>query len=230
MRILIALLIFLTFSYATTVYGNIIEAENFEQVNNTIVKLIGPTTTQFVVNENYSIELAPGNYTLTAHYLENGKLKYYTKDNFTVTGEKQLFDIILLPTDFQESYDLELDMLDPPIKNKVDTTAMLTVFALVIVGLLLILTLVWYYIIRKKDLGVRDDIEKVDKKYSLDQDGKKVLEIIEQNEGRLTQKELRQILKWSEAKTSLVVAELEAIYRIKRIRKGRENILKLIKE
>jgi len=59
----------------------------------------------------------------------------------------------------------------------------------------------------------------------LSKEERQVLEII-QREHRLTQKELRKKLPWSEAKVSLIVADLEERGLIKKLKKGRGNILK----
>jgi uncharacterized membrane protein len=61
----------------------------------------------------------------------------------------------------------------------------------------------------------------------LPQDLKEVLGIITQSGGRLTQKELRKKLGYSEAKISLMVADLEDRGLVKKIKKGRGNIIRL---
>ena len=54
---------------------------------------------------------------------------------------------------------------------------------------------------------------------------KEVLEILKTYGGRLTQKELREKVTFGEAKTSLIVAELEELGKIKKFKKGRGNII-----
>ena len=54
-----------------------------------------------------------------------------------------------------------------------------------------------------------------------------VLGIIKNYGGRITQKELREKLSHSEAKVSLIVAELEHLGKIKKFKKGRGNIIVL---
>ncbi len=68
------------------------------------------------------------------------------------------------------------------------------------------------------------------KEHELDEKGKKVLKILKENEGRMIQKELRNIFNFSETKMSLVITKLESLGLVKRIKKGRENILKLIEK
>jgi uncharacterized membrane protein len=56
-------------------------------------------------------------------------------------------------------------------------------------------------------------------------DCRDVLTIMEKNGGRITQLELRKLLPYSEAKVSLIVSDLESRGIIKKIKKGRGNIL-----
>ena len=55
----------------------------------------------------------------------------------------------------------------------------------------------------------------------------KVLEIIKKEGGRMNQKDLRKLFPYSEAKISLVIAELESKGKIEKIKKGRGNIIVL---
>lgn len=57
-----------------------------------------------------------------------------------------------------------------------------------------------------------------------------VLNIIRGNKGRITQKDLRGRLKYSEVKVSLLLSELEKRGLIKKFKNGRENIVVLIEE
>ncbi|MDO8553881.1 MAG: hypothetical protein Q7S22_03685, partial [Candidatus Micrarchaeota archaeon] len=66
--------------------------------------------------------------------------------------------------------------------------------------------------------------------YLPDKEAREVLKILKENEGRMYQKELREILNWSEAKMSITITELEVAGLLKRFKKGRDNMLKLLKE
>ncbi|HLD88847.1 MAG TPA: hypothetical protein VI894_01435 [Candidatus Nanoarchaeia archaeon] len=67
------------------------------------------------------------------------------------------------------------------------------------------------------------------KKLGLDQYENKIMEILERCEGRTTQKDIRKEIPLSEAKISLVLSDLEAKKLIKKIKKGRGNIIILEK-
>ncbi len=66
--------------------------------------------------------------------------------------------------------------------------------------------------------------------YEDDQYSKQVLSILEKHEGRATQKEIRKDMPVSEAKISLVLTDLENSGKIRKIKKGRGNIIILNKE
>ncbi|MBI2147814.1 winged helix-turn-helix transcriptional regulator [Candidatus Woesearchaeota archaeon] len=55
--------------------------------------------------------------------------------------------------------------------------------------------------------------------------GQQILDILQKNERRMTQKDIRKELPLSEAKVSLLITELEHAGKIKKIKKGRGNIV-----
>lgn len=72
-------------------------------------------------------------------------------------------------------------------------------------------------------------IQPSQKKEKLPKDLKEIVDIMKDNEGRITQKDLRKHIPLSEAKVSLMIAELESMGVVKKIKKGRGNIL-ILKE
>lgn len=63
-------------------------------------------------------------------------------------------------------------------------------------------------------------------KMELDGDAKSVLKVLDGFEGRATQKELKETLKFSDAKLSLILTELEHMGKIKKFKRGRANIVR----
>ncbi len=61
--------------------------------------------------------------------------------------------------------------------------------------------------------------------YTLPEDLKEVIRIMEKHGGRMTQLDLRKSLPYSEAKVSLMISDLESRGIVKKIKKGRGNIL-----
>ncbi len=68
------------------------------------------------------------------------------------------------------------------------------------------------------------------KKLLLSEDLQEVLKIIRSQGGQITQKDLRNRLQHSEVKVSLMLADLEKRKRVKKFKRGRENIVVLIDE
>lgn len=61
--------------------------------------------------------------------------------------------------------------------------------------------------------------------YAMPDDLKEVVHIIEKNGGRITQLDLRKALPYSEAKVSLMITDLESRGIIKKVKKGRGNVI-----
>ncbi|MEK6981956.1 MAG: hypothetical protein AABX38_03415 [Candidatus Micrarchaeota archaeon] len=240
--ILASFLLFLTLLNATTIYGDIINGENFELINNTIIKIEGVGTTQFIANQNYLVQLSEGNYNISASYFESGKLLLYSKDPINVMGNETNFDIVLLAPD--QIDDILDNYQDLPNENEI-IKGNLEDYRFLIIGLIGLAIAI--YILVKK-LGKTQAIEtsnnktlenKNDNDENIEEQGiikekpdeeiSRIVKIMQDNEGRILQRELRQILNFSETKMSLIISEMEVLGLIKRIKKGRENILKLIK-
>ena len=76
-----------------------------------------------------------------------------------------------------------------------------------------------------------DDQKEIKKEFHDEDDGlKNLIDIIKKENGRTTQKELRKQIPLSEAKISLMIAELEHKGVIEKIKKGRGNIIILKKK
>jgi uncharacterized membrane protein len=87
---------------------------------------------------------------------------------------------------------------------------------------------VFIYLKYKKFLTkIKKDIEETVQAKDVLAESKKVLDFIKQEGGRTTQKDIRMKFPSSEAKISLIISELEHKGIIKKIKKGRGNIIVL---
>jgi len=205
---------------AYTLYGEIYSANNFENLENVVIEISGTSSAKIIASNNYSLELPEGNYTIEAYYLENGKLVLYSKDEVYISSNSK-YDLILFhPSEFETIiYSGEgIDSFDVP-KKKI--APVVCYIALIILGVIVFLA--GHFLSKSKEEDGGEE-----KQEGIDEDGMAVLKIVKENEGRIEQKELREILNWSESKTSLVVSELEALGYVKRIKKGRKNIIKIL--
>ena len=86
--------------------------------------------------------------------------------------------------------------------------------------LLLFMLLVLIYKLRQLEIKERTAEDKFIKNELLE-----ILNILNKNNGRMTQKDLRKQIPISEAQMSLLLTELESIDKIKKIKKGRSNVI-----
>jgi uncharacterized membrane protein len=219
------LLFMLSISLAATVYGTIYEWSTLEPLNNCILEANSTPAQQLISKDgNYSFHLPIGSYEITAKYYENNSLLLESIDNISVVSEGDyLMDIIMFPAlDLGEPL---FDETDPNLDEQYlfinqDNWLNVAFFSIAVTAVVLLLAS--KIRTRKKE----EPAPIVEKPERLSKEARQVLEII-QKEGRTTQKEVRKKLPWSEAKVSLIVADLEERGLIKKIKKGRGNILKI---
>lgn len=199
---------------AATIHGEIYDF-NLNLLEDTIVE-IDTTPKQSVVAKDayYSFEVPEGNYILSASFAENGYILYEIEENIEVIGQGDyVFDLILLPAvddDFYQGIDFDVD--NPYGEEGFDYWWII----IIVLAIIFLITLFWKK--KPKKIELNDDISD------------KVLEIIKKEGGRTTQKEIRKQIPMSEAKISLVITELEHKGIIKKIKKGRGNIIILEKQ
>ncbi len=105
--------------------------------------------------------------------------------------------------------------------QKIDLVLKPVIHPAIYIGFIIAVIIILFLLLQKKPI-------KQVKKQELDDDAKKVMQTLVSFEGRSTQKELRQTLNFSDAKLSLIIAELEELGYIKKFKRGRGNIIKKI--
>ncbi|MBI5046417.1 hypothetical protein HZC07_01665 [Candidatus Micrarchaeota archaeon] len=211
--IIVFAMLLATSSYAGFVYGEIYQS-NLERVNKTIIKVDGSFSYQQVTNKgNYSFFLPDGSYNISASVLDgDGNAILYVNEPIKVGKEDQKLDLVLKPI------------------NKNDTNSIVLVVFVILV--IIVAGLIFFLFNTKKSeknehgIPAKEAGTEVKKQtHELDPDAKKVLEIVHGDQ-RITQKELREIVNFSDAKLSLILGELESIGEIKKFKRGRGNIIK----
>ena len=233
----IAILILLSILHAqaATIYGTVYSWETLEPLPKTII-FVNTTPEQQIVSEDgtYSINLSPGSYVLKASYYRNGDLELYAEMNITIEKEGSYnLDLILLPplTDLNFSFE-EPQEIDFYIGERESSS-------FPIIPLILIVPVILFAIYFakgrwKKEANLEQKmeeertIEKPDLS-DLPEDLIEVLSVIEKEGGRITQKELRKRFGYSDAKMSLIIADLERRGIVEKIKRGRGNIIFLKK-
>ncbi len=244
--ILLGMLLWVPTASAATISGTIYNWETLEPLEGAVVSIdTVPRQATVARNGTYVFELQAGDYTLRAEYYVNAVLAAEANESFTIPEEGEyILDILVLP-------ELNVPEPDPPIEIPGETEN--GTFLIVVGGLAAALVLA--FVVRKvgdrrgegarevaggSEAPVREGAEGTGKspgvesgeggiagkgrKPAEDPDKARILSCI-QKEKRLTQKELRKGFPFSEAKMSLILAELEHDGSIRKIKKGRGNVL-----
>jgi len=242
---LFGLILLHTFLFSTTIYGSLYNANDMKKLNQVVVlvEYNNATIFQRVFDKTYSLDLNNGAYTIRAYTYENKTIKYYASYNINVRDKDISLDMLLAP---YELYKMMPDFKQPDLpipeaetnKNGNRTISLL----LPLIVFLAILIFGGYVLFtnanemakredkakRRANMKTADDGKDRDDK-TLDEDCLSVIAVLHENGNRMKQKEIRDILNFSESKMSLIITELEVSGYIKKIKRGRQNILKLKK-
>lgn len=175
-------------------------------VNSAVVRINTYPVQTRVVKDTYTFNVPVGSYILEA--TSNG-YKIIQEVNIKQEGS-YVIDLILFP-----SFEDEEELLDYDVDFKNAYTNGISYWWLIVLVLIIISFLVYFFKFKKKK----------GKGIVMDEFPEKVLGFIKKKGGRITQKEIRKEFPLSEAKISLVVAELEHKGKLKKIKKGRGNII-----
>jgi len=200
---------------AAVISGTVYDT-NLNVVTNAIVRIDSESeqVRRMISSEGtYRFTVPAGTYELTA-YAEVNDVTWGANENITVTdgGEYDL-DIIIDPLTPLEEIVLE-------INDIVEDSLFPWLFSLgTILVIFIVLSIIWY--VRRKINTNETRIQKEDTYRS------QVLLTLRKAGGRTTQRELCKEVPFSAAKVSLVLTELEDEDKIKKIKKGRTNVIVL---
>ena len=221
--VIIALLV-LAFSYtasAAVIYGKVYDL-GLDEVDDAIVEIsTSPKQKQVAKNSTYSFSVDPGKYVLSAKQYSGDIAVSSADELIEVKGDGEyVIDLILFPTFAEEEELLNQTEFD------IDEALVIEGPSYTTLVLILIAAIAFILIYRAKGKQLRKRKEELEKE-AAEQEGdlKKVIEFIKKEGGRATQKDIRKHFPQSEAKISLILAELEDSGKIKKIKKGRGNII-----
>ncbi len=206
--------------YGATIHGTIYDF-SLIKVKNIIIEInTQPIQRQISIDGSYSFDVPAGSYNITAKTTDNEVL-VVESIKITTAGDYTLDLITLIDINEEEFNESDLGLIDEVngdiVKNNNILWILLIIVVLIVAGFFL-----YKYKKKPKKEDVKEDIEEGGLP-------DKVLEIIKKEDGRISQKELRKLFPYSEAKISLVITELEAKGKIQKIKKGRTNVI-LIKK
>ena len=219
---MLALLLLLPFVEASALKGTVYDF-SLEVAEDAIVLIDTQPRQTFVAKDgNYYFTLEPGTYILTAVLVEDQEIIARAEEKVTISNEGDFtLDLILFPsfgdletllneTDFVEENSLEDSRKFP--------------YWIVFVVILILLGFFGIKLLKRK----KKIIKKEEKKE--EDESEKVLAFIKKEGGRTTQKDIRKQSNLSEAKISLIISELESKGIVKKIKKGRGNVIVLEKK
>lgn len=210
---------------AARIHGNIYEWYTLEPLYNVIVYVNSTPPQRFVATRGfYEFELEKGNYMLVAKYYEGNKLVYIYEENITIQSDGNFtIDIIMFPNiDLEEKIfkesDVNFSIEDVLWLQKREKIQEMRDLLLIFLGAILLFLFVFFLLRKTREKGQETSEE-------LPDDLKEMVEIIKENGGRITQLELRKKLNYSEAKISLMLADLERRGLIEKFKRGKGNII-----
>ena len=226
---------------AAKVYGSIYDWTDLEKpLKNVIVEIEeNATRMQYKVSSDgaYSFDIAPGSYVIRAKYYINNILESSGEEKLQIDkpDESRNIDLLLFPpTDLDYEYLGDIN-LTGELEPKESGVA--NYFAVIIVVLFIALIFIFLLFKKKKKpvTPAQDEIPPEppeatakpieNKTIELPEDLRELYDLILKKGGRTTQKEIRKDAKYGEAKVSLMLADLEDRGLVKKIKKGRSNII-----
>ena len=150
-----------------------------------------------------------------------------SQENITVKQDgSYVLDLILFPEIEEGVGNMDVNIDENLIESGKDDSA---IWLVIFLALIMSLAISFFYYKRvKKDRETGTSNKKAEESYE-DNDLKNMVGMIKSEGGRTTQKEIRKQIPLSEAKISLMIAELEHKGTIEKIKKGRGNIIILKK-
>ncbi|MCK5629703.1 MAG: winged helix-turn-helix transcriptional regulator [Nanoarchaeota archaeon] len=215
---------------AAKISGNVYDI-SLEKAIDVIIEIDTSPKQKMISKEgSYSFNVPLGNYTITAGmYIDNLLEAYATEDIQIIEEGEYNVDLIIFPyigddenliqegnISLPETLFEEIDAVEE--KEGIDKQIIITAI-LLIIALVAIMTL-WKHAKKPKKRKQRP-VSFI----SITKELQDIVEVIRKNGGRTTQKEIRKQIPLSEAKISLMIAELEDKGIVKKIKKGRGNII-----
>jgi uncharacterized membrane protein len=181
-----------------SLYGGIYDLDLSIQADAIVRIDTKPPQTLVAKNGTYRFSVPPGNYVITATYSDS-----IAKEEIEVAGAGEYVLDLLLGPDFEEE--------DIPIDNPEEPPV---VVATSYTWLWFLLSAIVLFLIGVKTLPKRSS-----------EDLEPLIQFIREHDGRIVQANIVKHFPQSEAKISLMLTELESLGKIKKIKKGRGNVI-----
>lgn len=215
----------ISLAHAAAITGSIYDF-SLNKAKDVIVEIDTSPNQKYIAKDGtYNFNVPLGNYTITAKVYSDNLLDATASENISVTdNEEYNLDLILFPylgedEELISDIDTEKDFISLPETNfEKESGEKSYVWWFVGISLLAFAAIISIILFSRKP-------RKTETLISVTQDLQGLIEIIRKEGGRTTQKQIRKHLPLSEAKISLMIAELEEKGIIEKLKKGRGNII-----
>ncbi|MEK6869138.1 MAG: hypothetical protein AABX74_02830, partial [Nanoarchaeota archaeon] len=198
---------------AATIYGTIYDY-SLDKAKDARVEInTEPKQIYISKNGSYAFNVPNGEYAIEAKQYIGSLLKASASENITIKDNgAYVLDLVLFPAIGEGELEEDIDINDPFEERKLNT-------AIILASIIIIILLFAAYYAKSKSTAKAKD------KKPEDYDLEKVIKVLKEEGGRATQKAIRKEIPLSEAKISLMIAELEHKGVVEKIKKGRGNII-----
>ena len=215
----LSVLVILPCINAAEIYGTVYDM-SLNPARDAVIEVDSvPKQTKILKDGTYSFTLPIGDYVIKATYVSNYNV-YSAEENITIVDEgKYILDLILFP-DLSEESELLLLGEDINLKDIYEEEKQAFPWLYIVLIVVIIAAVVIFAKKRKPREKIAEKIleEEIDPK-------DKIYEFIKQKGGRVTQREIRKNFPVSEATISLILTELETENKLKKIKRGKGNII-----
>ena len=239
--IILACLLCFPLVLGATIHGKMF-SYSLSLVENSIVS-ISTVPEQVVVSTDgaYSFSVPVGDYQITAYVRDDtDAVTHFVEENISVVDDGDYVrDLILFPVEDLEELDLEKD-IEQDLKEEEQAEKEMPLYIRIILGIIMLgvlAVIIWFAMRTKKprDLtGIKLDLKQEPEELPESKEPEEpddladLLAFIKKHK-RATQKDIRKHFALSEAKISLMIADLESQGKVKKIKKGRGNIIVFVK-
>lgn len=241
---ILALLLLMPFSLGATIHGKVFDY-NFALAKNSVVKInTVPEQVVVAVDGAYSFNVPIGEYALSAELKDEfGRIAYSLNDQISVANEGiYVRDLIMFPNNDLSELELENNVSAPSLSDDAKGDSKKPI--LMITGIILVIIFALLYCVAFKKCKLKDKLFKKESEKQKEAEAPitetaeaKTTPVIEEpdelaklagfikSHKRATQKDIRKQIPLSEAKISLMLTDLESQGKIRKIKKGRGNII-----
>jgi len=215
----VVLLLSLPSVMGVTIHGTVYDF-GLDSLTDAVVEINTTPRQQMVTSQGtYLFKVPPGTYLLKARHPSSDSA--ITETIITKAEGDYVLDLILFPSlEAEEELldeELKVEIIEEGLDEKPLGQWLIWLIVLIALGYLI------YRVIKQPEKIVQREIVREIK--AVDEDLGKILNFLDQEGGRTTQKEIRKQFAHSEAKVSLMIDELQEKGLIKKVKKGRGNLI-----